>query len=201
MPYAHYSEMPITAFRTTFAPAYGDTWVDAEYEILRDPADAFIVSQLREILKKEGTFEEPVVVAYDEDEQLWRVSNGMHRVVASWLEGAPKISYYELREDEEFPYPETQLIEAEFKLYNKGELITQLSEIFGWFRSMPVGKDNIWVTSDIMSLTETSGVFSGLWYVPVGVEEAFLNSLKQRARHIGCSFNLEHMRSIPVEDG
>ena len=200
MPYAQYSEMPIAAFRSKFAPAYGDTWVDAEFEMLKDPADAFIVSQLREILKNDGTFEEPVVVSYDEEDNLWRVSNGMHRVVALWLEGTSKVNYYELHEDEDFPYPETQLIEAEFKLARNGEIITQLSDVFGWFRSMPVGPQNVWVTSDIMSLTETSGIFSGIWYVPTGVEEAFLTALKHRARHLGYTFVLEHMRSVPVEE-
>jgi hypothetical protein len=153
------SLMPVDAFMATVGPAYGDTWQDAIAALLGSPADADVIATLRPAAR-DRQLRNPVWVAPDEEIGELRVANGMHRVTACHLEGAP-VPYRVSTGWSDLPAGLAEVEVAFTVADNEARDEDAFFElVFDWLRSFPVGDD--WV--------ETSGMGSSremftAWYV------------------------------------
>lgn len=76
-------------FRRLVRPAYHDSWVEAEQNMLADPLERRRIDELGEELAQKG-FERPVVLGRDHWwSPLLRVSDGVHRSLAAMRSGMP----------------------------------------------------------------------------------------------------------------
>lgn len=66
---------------------YGGTWAAAFEYLTCDPVEAATVAALREELRSDGHFAEPIYLTGNV------VGNGMHRICAAWAEGRSRIEY------------------------------------------------------------------------------------------------------------
>lgn len=136
-------------FRRQYAPAFGETWTEAEHKLLNNPHDKAIIDQLTSAAIA-GLLREPVRVHIgDEHDPQHRVINGMHRVIACARAGVPVEHTWEPEPEPVNGYLETRIVLPFMDA-------TQVDMLFPALRSFMIDR-NWWASSDMMSTSNEVG--------------------------------------------
>ena len=144
------------------APAYCDSWAEAIDELVNDQDEAETVAALRAVLASGGEFTTPVVI------QDGRVCNGMHRIVASVLEGRDTVTVVDQYPPAPDTYFEVMFTADPIPPGDPGEDL--INRVFARVRSFPL--DGGW--AEALGCGLFRGMFEGVWSCPPHVNGAAL---------------------------
>lgn len=140
------------------APAYGDDWSSAIASLMEDPVERTTIEHLVSVLKSDKRFRSPVLVGPGA-----RLGNGMHRVAAAAIVGAPldvSSSWPELGQDEEYLSVQvTGLRKRAGTTGRKEGYDDEVDLAMAVTRSLPVPWG--WAETDVMCFC--SGVLEGIY--------------------------------------
>lgn len=163
--------MPLADFLAQFHPAYydGQSWNDIAVTLNNEPSEHEVITNLREVIKKQSDFDEAVMV----DPESKQVTNGMHRISAHILENSPSVTYATKEPEEDTD----QVVSVYFTV--APAVIGGPSapdDFYDWIRSFPL-KDT-WVTSDVFGTI--NGVSEGHWYCPTYLSDVLVQTIIAR---------------------
>ena len=176
-------EVPIDFFLARIAPAYGDgSWWAAMAAMLADPDELELLCHLGAVLEGGGAFHEPVVVCDG------RVSNGMHRVVASILAGAATVPV--TADPLPWPGPWTEVTFTVTRGTDEDDDFFDIT--WGALRSFPLC--GAWVETDAFG--GSAEVVTGVWECPAELTDALPAELARRAALRGLTLTIRSARTV-----
>jgi len=172
-----------------YAPAYHGSWDNAVRQMLAEPADAEIITQLRAERAAAGRFRRPVVV--DDERQV--IGDGMHRVVAAITGRYPRLEVAD-----GYPDGDGDELEVTFTLDSPDDDDGAFEQAVDWLRSFPLA--GTWVTCDTFS--HISGRYHAVYYCPASLADALRSAVAARAEAHGLRVQVLNVQPPePYDEG
>lgn len=168
-------------------PAYAETWAQAKRDLLDDAFESETIALLREELRENGSFRQPIGVTAG-----WTIGNGMHRVIASWLEGVEAIRicrYEDVLPDDVGTIAVTFTVHQPCPLEDDDALT---DAVFGMLRSLRI--DGTWTETSVLS--GHNGKFTAYYNWPLADHATLTEAMAERVRRWGGSLTV-----VGVDDG
>jgi hypothetical protein len=165
--------------RRLLAPACGGSWEDAIADLLSCRFSATTVEALVEEYRRDGGFETPVLWVSDDEDEVDRVLDGMHRMVAASLVGG----VVDLHEGWLTDRPAPDLVHVVFELdLPRADDADAMDAAFDLLRSFRL-RGGSWVTAYVMG--GQGSMFEATWYCPAASAGKLARELIERARRAG----------------
>lgn len=182
--------VPVAQVLAHAEPAYGgDTWEEAFAVLHGDPAEDHVISELVASLDGARSFREPIVISFDDEDGVYRLSNGMHRMATAVAQGWDQVLVTSGYPD----HGEVEYVEVYYRLPGDWPADDvdndEIAFACGWLRSFPL-PDGTWVETDLIA--QNSGVMHGMWLCPPRLADALVAELVARSP----AFELVAMRCV-----
>lgn len=188
-----------------YPPVYpNNSWEETREHLVEDEHEGRIIAELVEVLKRDGSFREPILIGaavHDEhtdvcepncesedcEVEVASVVNGTHRVVAHMLHGSEWVN---IITEDELTYDENE---------DASYIVTKIAiepydddvfdELFSALRSFPIDED-LWVESSCSS--GSKGVVNMLWdnKPTADNERAIHAAVVERLKQLGIATSL-----------
>ena len=195
------TEVALAELLTWAKPAYGTRtgdWSEVLDVMLGWPSDMEVIETLAGEHARTGTFEEPVRIGYDDEEDCWYIGNGMHRTVAAVLAALDTITVTVDPVDETLEMVDiAYTIVGDLTDLTDDEFVNPTLSYTGtWLRSFRLG--DTWVEQ--LGGGYTMGAYAATYYAPHDRIDELVDEITRRCARHGLTFEVTSALPSRLDD-